>query len=147
MKILYLDLDGVVVDIVSHAKSRHGENVNIGKATSFDKDLFLNPPMIEGALDAITKLSEHYNLFFLSTAPWSNTNSWSHKRIWLQENLGKLAWKRLILSHRKDLLMGDYLVDDRIHNGAGDFKGLHIHFRQEGFENWEKTLNFLMKNK
>ena len=146
MKILYLDLDGVVVDIVSHAKSRHGENVNIGKATTFDKDLFLNPPMIEGALDAITELNEHYNLFFLSTAPWSNTNSWSHKRIWLRENLGKLAWKRLILSHRKDLLMGDYLVDDRIHNGAGDFKGLHIHFGQAGFENWETKRNCVMKN-
>jgi 5'-nucleotidase len=111
--------------------------------TSVDKELFLDPPAIEGAIEAIHRLSEKYEVFFLSTAPWSNVNAWSHKRIWVQKNLGKFAHKRLILSHRKDLLMGDYLIDDRTKNGAGEFKGQHIHFGQEGFENWEKVLAYL----
>ena len=28
----------------------------------------------------------------------------------------------MFVTHRKDLLMGDYLIDDRLKNGAGDFK-------------------------
>jgi 5'(3')-deoxyribonucleotidase len=144
-KIVYVDLDGVMVDLESHAINRHGPKAieKLGMLTSVDKELFLDPPAIEGAIEAIHRLSEKYEVFFLSTAPWSNVNAWSHKRIWVQKNLGKFAHKRLILSHRKDLLMGDYLIDDRTKNGAGEFKGQHIHFGQEGFENWEKVLAYL----
>ena len=39
--------------------------------------------------------------------------------------------------------MGDYLIDDRIANGAGDFKGTHIHFGTAQFANWESVLNYL----
>ena len=29
----------------------------------------------------------------------------------------------MFITHRKDLLIGDYLIDDRLANGAKDFKG------------------------
>lgn len=146
-KIVYVDLDGVMVDLEAHVLTRHGEQglAKIGMLTSVDKDLFLDPPAIDGAIEAIKKLfeSEEYEVFFLSTAPWSNPQSWMDKRIWVQRNLGKYAHKRLILSHRKDLLMGDYLIDDRIKNGAGEFKGEHIHFGSASFPNWTVVLNHL----
>ena len=31
-------------------------------------------------------------------------------------------------THRKDLLIGDYLIEDRLANGAKDFKGELINF-------------------
>ena len=146
-KIVYVDLDGVMVDLEAHVLARHGEQglAKIGMLTSVDKGLFLDPPAIEGAIEAIKKLSEseEYEVFFLSTAPWSNPQSWMDKRIWVQKNLGKLAFKRLMLSHRKDLLMGDFLIDDRTKNGAGEFKGKHIHFGTEAFPNWTVVLNYL----
>ncbi len=145
-KILYIDLDGVMVDLESHAINRHGPDAvkHLGRLTSVDKELFENPEPIPGALEAVKTLSEQYDIFFLSTAPWSNAESWSSKRRWVQKHLGKLAHKRLILSHRKDLLMGDYLIDDRPNNGAAEFKGQWIQFGTEGFENWDQILNYLI---
>ena len=144
-KILYIDLDGVVVDLESHAKKRHGENVNVGAATSFDKKLFFNPPMMENALSSIAMLQTYYDIYFLSTAPWNNVHAWTDKRVWCATNLHKLAYKRLILSHRKDLMIGDYLIDDRTANGAGEFKGEHIHFGQKPFEDWHEVRKYLMQ--
>jgi len=144
-QIVYIDLDGVMVDLEAHAVRRHGPKAieKLGMLTSVDKELFEDPDPIEGSIEAVKRLNEKYEIFFLSTAPWSNPTSWSSKRRWVQKHLGKLAHKRLILSHRKDLLMGDFLIDDRTKNGAGEFKGTHIHFGQPGFENWEKVLAFL----
>ena len=144
-RILYIDLDGVMVDLHSHVEARHGKQglEKIGMLTSVDKDLFLDPPAIEGAIESVKKLSEKYDIFFLSTAPWSNVNAWSHKRVWVQKNLGKFAHKRLILSHRKDLLMGDFLIDDRTKNGAGEFKGELIQFGTEKFPNWSVVFEYL----
>lgn len=146
-KIIYVDLDGVMVDLEKHVEARHGKQglEKIGMLTSVDKGLFLDPPAIEGAIEAIKKLAEKHEVFFLSTAPWSNPQAWMDKRIWVQRNLGKFAHKRLMLSHRKDLLMGDFLIDDRTKNGAGEFKGKHIHFGTEEFPNWAAVLEYLEK--
>lgn len=146
-KIIYVDLDGVMVDLEKHVEARHGKQglEKIGMLTSVDKGLFLDPPAIEGAIEAIKKLAEKHEVFFLSTAPWSNPQAWMDKRIWVQRNLGKFAHKRLMLSHRKDLLMGDFLIDDRTKNGAGEFKGKHIHFGTEEFPNWAVVLEYLEK--
>lgn len=145
-KIVYIDLDGVMVDLEAHAIERHGPDAvrHLGRLTSIDKELFENPEPIKGALDAVKILMEQYDVYFLSTAPWSNAESWSSKRRWVQKHMGKLAHKRLILSHRKDLLMGDYLIDDRPNNGAAEFKGQWIQFGQPNFENWEQVLNYLI---
>jgi hypothetical protein len=44
----------------------------------------------------------------------------------------------MFITHRKDLLMGDYLIDDRTKNGAGEFRGELLQFGT----NWEtNTLN------
>ena len=37
-----------------------------------------------GAIDAITKLDDAYELYLLSTAPWDNPNAWKQKRDWVQ---------------------------------------------------------------
>lgn len=145
-KILYIDLDGVMVDLESHAIKRHGKDAikNLGKLTSIDKELFDEPEPITGAIEAIKLLWDKYDIYFLSTAPWSNANAFTAKRKWVQRNLGKYAHKRLILSHRKDLCIGDFLIDDRPNNGAAEFKGQWIQFGTEPFENWDKVTDYLL---
>ena len=49
-----------------------------------------------------------------------------------------------MLTHRKDLLIGDYLIDDRPFNGAKEFTGEWIHFGSKGFENWDKVLLYII---
>ena len=53
--------------------------------------------------------------------------------------------KRLILSHHKNLNMGDYLIDDRTANGVDEFKGEHIHFGTAAFPNWDSVVSYLVK--
>ena len=44
------------------------------------------------------------------------------KRYWLEYYFGEMFHKKLITTHRKDLLVGDYLIDDRLKNGAMSLK-------------------------
>ena len=76
---------------------------------------------------------------------WDVPLSFTGKRIWLEEHFGKVAEKRLILTHRKDLCMGDYLVDDTTRNGAGEFIGTHIHFNTPAYPDWEAVYQYLME--
>lgn len=145
---MYLDLDGVVADLALGIKQITGASVTIMEDFEVDQvgaenpDLFENLPLIEGAMDAINKLEKHFDLFFLSTAMWSVPASWSGKRIWVEKVFGDRFKKKLILSHRKDLLMGAYLVDDRPHkNGAGEFTGIVI-----PFFNWVQAIRDIEKS-
>ena len=144
-KILYIDLDGVMVDLESHAIRRHGPKAveKLGMLTSVDKELFEEPEPMPGAIEAVKYLFPKFDIYFLTTAPWSNPTSFSSKRRWVQKNLGKYAHKRLIISHRKDLCIGDFLIDDRPNNGASEFRGEWIQFGQPGFEDWTKVINYL----
>lgn len=100
-----------------------------------------------GAIEGYKELTKYYDVYILSTAPWNNPSAWSDKLLWVQKYLGDLAYKKLILSSNKNLNAGDYLIDDRTANGAGNFKGEHIHFLTEKFRNWDDVLNYLIPNK
>jgi hypothetical protein len=46
-------------------------------------------------------------------------------------------------------LIGDYLIDDRTANGAGDFgkitgRGEHVHFGYGNFKDWNNVLEYLL---
>lgn len=139
-KILYFDLDGVLADYYSQPSYK--DNPDIPMQGFFES---LKP--LDNAIEAFKELYNHYDCFFLTTAPWTNTHSLSEKRIWVEKHLGELAFKRLITTHRKDLLKGDYLIDDRTVNGAAEFEGEHIHFGSERFPNWESILRHLLPKK
>ena len=85
-------------------------------------------------------LQDKYETYILSTPPWSNPDAWAEKRMWVQQHLGDSAKKKLILCHNKGLVIGDFLIDDRIANGVADFKGEHIHFADPKFPGWRDVL-------
>ena len=99
------------------------------------------------AISAVHKLMKKYHIYALSTAPWHNPSAWSDKVKWIQryfgEEKGSALYKRLILSHHKNLNQGDYLIDDRTKNGADKFEGKHLHFCTEQFANWNCVLSYL----
>ena len=107
-------------------------------------NLSMMGPKVE-AIDAYNWLAEMYDTYFLASAPGNNPSAWSDKLEWVKQYLGEVAYKRLILSHHKDLCVGDYLVDDRVENGAKEFKGEHIHFGKERFPDWDSVVKYLMK--
>ena len=128
-KILYLDMDNVLVDFPS-AFARVPEETL--REYGEDKDeipgIFALMDPVPGAVEAFHALAEAFDVYILSTAPWENSSAWSDKLKWVKKHLGEKAKKRLILSHHKNLNQGDFLVDDRDKNGAGEFTGTLITF-------------------
>lgn len=136
-KIVYFDMDGVLADY--DGKASYKENPEL-EAKGFFTDL----APIKGGVEAFIKLSEHYDCYILTTAPWSHPDAMSEKRLWVEKHLGEYGFKRLMTSHRKDLHIGDYLIDDRTLNGAGEFQGEHIHFGSPDFPDWDAVVKYLM---
>ncbi len=146
MQIIYVDMDNVLVDFESGIDQLSEETYqeyqdDLDEVPGFFRDL----PPVEGAIDAFHKLSAQYDVYILSTAPWRNPSAWIDKLLWVKKHLPEVAHKRLILSHNKHLNRGDYLIDDRTANGAGDFPGEHIHFGEEPFLDWDAVLGYLLK--
>ena len=105
---------------------------------------FLDLEPYEGAVEYVKKLSEIHEIYFLSTPMWETPESYMDKRISIEKHFGsEFAYKRLILTHRKDLVMGHYLVDDRLKNGAEKFHGEHIHYGTPRFPNMESVYHYL----
>jgi 5'(3')-deoxyribonucleotidase len=98
---------------------------------------------IEGAVKAVKTLSQHYDVYILSTAPWKNPSAWSDKRTWVTKYFHGIFYKRIILTHRKDFVIGDYLIDDRSRNGASEFCGEWIQFGSDEFPDWESVVSYL----
>ena len=145
MKILFVDMDNVLVDFKSGINnlSEKDKNKYLKNYDEVPRIFSLMNPM-PNAIESYQKLSKTYDTYILSTAPWNNPTAWSDKLLWVKRYLGKYAYKRLILSHNKNLNFGDYLIDDRLANGAGDFKGELIQFGSEKFKTWEDVLDYLL---
>ena len=144
-KILYVDMDNVLVDFNSGIE-RLSQSDRVQFKGRYDKcpGIFSLMTPLEGAIEAFEKLSIKYDTYILSTSPWDNPTAASDKLLWVKKYLGKVAYKKLILSHHKNLNAGDYLIDDRTANGAGKFKGEHIHFKTDRFKDWSDVLNYLL---
>ena len=106
--------------------------------------IFSQMKPMEGAIEAVHALSEKFDLYILSTAPWKNPSAWADKVAWVTRYLDDVLHKKLIISHHKDLCKGDYLIDDRTKNGAGEFSGELIQFGTQRFPDWNAVVAYLM---
>jgi 5'-nucleotidase len=145
-KILYLDMDNVLVDFQSGIDQLES-SVLSEYVNRLDEvpGIFGKMIPLKDAVESFNELSIKYDTYILSTAPWRNTSAWSDKLNWVKKYLGNNAYKRLILTHHKNLNTGDYLVDDRTKNGAGEFTGELILFGSDEFPNWITVRNYLLE--
>ena len=145
-KILYIDMDNVLVDFPSAFPKLDAE---ILKKYEGDRDeipgifAFMEP--MPGAIEAFEELSELFDTYILSTSPWENPSAWSDKLEWVKRYIGNPAYKRLILSHHKNLNFGHFLVDDRTNRGADKFEGELILFGSPDYPDWNSVLRYLRK--
>jgi 5'(3')-deoxyribonucleotidase len=111
-KILYVDMDNVLVDFPSGI-SLLNESMRHDYTGRFDEvpGIFSLMSPMPNSIDSFKELSKLFDTYVLSTAPWENPSAWSDKLLWVKNNLGSTAYKRLILSHHKNLNDGDYFLN------------------------------------
>ena len=97
-------------------------------------------PVKPGAKLAVQSLiSEGHDVYIASTPPWRQPKAWTDKRLWIQEHFPALA-RKVVLTHHKNLLIGDVLVDDSDYRGQPDFKGKWLWFGRQNNKDWNETL-------
>ena len=129
-KILSVDMDNVLVDFASgiaQLDEKAARDVD-GRLDEVLGIFALMRP-VEGAVESFTLLAEYFDAYVLSTSPWENPSAWSDKLNWVKKHLGWAAYKRLILTHHKNLNIGDCLIDDRTKNGVN----------KNGNKNWGQS--------
>jgi len=106
-KIVYVDMDNVLVDFKSAISSlTEAELKQYEHRLDEVPHIFSKMKPMPGAIEGFQLLSEHFDTYILSTAPWENPTAWHDKVVWVKQHLGKSAYKRLILSHNKHLNQG-----------------------------------------
>ena len=134
---IFIDMDGVLANF-DKAKQNHPDFEKKG----FRPDLILDFSKFEvmpGALDSIKELTEMgHDLFIATTPPWNHPDSWGQKRHWVEEHFPSLK-RKMVLTHRKDLLIGDILIDDSIYRGQPEFEGTWFHFGKNGMD-WKYVI-------
>jgi hypothetical protein len=149
-KIVYFDMDNVLVDFKSGIAQLSAEvqAEYEGRLDDAPRIFSLMRPM-PGAVEAVYKIAKKYDVYILSTSPWKNPTGLQDKQNWVKKHFGEGAdgvfYKRLIISHHKDLNKGDYLIDDRTKNGAGEFGGELIQFGTALFPDWPSVVDYLMQ--
>ena len=136
---IYIDMDGVITDF------KQGQEYQ-GYKLSKRPDLVVNYrtlPVMEGAIKSVAKLNADHEIFIASTPPWTRPEVWGHKREWIEEHFPYLK-RKLILTHRKDLLIGDVLIDDTRFRGQPDFQGNWFWFNKDwSNRNWNACLEYI----
>lgn len=157
-KILYIDMDGVLVDLQKEIDEWNLANPRLFKKYYKDSPdiiphLFKYPTPIEKSIESVLKLykSGKYDIFISTAAPNDNTTAASEKIMWIKRYFGDIFDRKIFISHRKDLLIGDYLIDDRLANGASEFKGELLSFGYNyetneinEYKDWDSILEKLL---
>lgn len=148
-KILYIDMDGTLVDFRSGLR-KLGLPEDEGFPGDEVEGIFELMDPMPGALEAVHELAGHFELFILSTSPWNNPTALPGKLAWLKLHLGageeNPFYKQVVFSHRKDLNVGDFLIDDRPgHRGADRFTGELIPFGTPTFPDWARVTAYLLE--
>ncbi len=146
-KRMFVDMDNVLVDFES-GLAQVSEEVKKDYEGRVDEipGLFALMKPIPGAIEAVHELQKRYDLFILTTAPWKNPTACDDKVRWVTQYLDDVFHKRMVITHRKDLCQGDYLIDDRGKNGTSEFNGEWIEFGSEKFPDWDAVLAYLRGN-
>lgn len=142
---MFFDMDGVLVNFQSGI-DKLSEEVRREYEDNLDEvpGIFGLMEPIQGSIEAVHRLKEHYDVYILSTAPWKNPSAWSDKVLWVTKYLDDVFHKRMVITHCKNLCEGDFLIDDRGKNGTSEFKGEWIEFSSERFPDWDSVLSYLL---
>lgn len=144
MERIIIDMDEVIADpmgaMIEWYRKEHGRDVDYNKmlvgswikgfpeedqAMVFERlkapGFFRHLPVMKDSVDVLRALNDRYELFIVSAAT-EFPNSLKDKIDWLTDHFPFITWKQIALCGSKDLVYGDYMIDDHLKNLKG-FKG------------------------
>lgn len=174
-KTIAIDMDGVMADVepqlIKYYEQLYGitttlEAINgLSHAEAFPLDavtkaslnlpgFFRTLPVMPGAIEAVKKLMEDYEVYIVSAAT-EFPLSLSEKLEWLQEHFPFISWRNIVLCGDKSIIHTDYMIDDHCKNldycsgkaimfNAHHNKHEHQHVR---VHNWDEVLNLFEMEK
>lgn len=136
-------MDGVICDYME-AYSIDIQNITHQPYPQSQYGFFIKLNPIKGAIEAINKLKEYYDVWILTRPSLLNLNSYSEKAFWVKQWLGQEMVNKLILCPDKSLVKGHYLIDDTNLANQDKFEGEWIHFGSDEYKTWNEVLNKLI---
>lgn len=170
-KTIAIDMDGVLADVEAHFISwyehQYGEKFSKkdleGKSeeNAFPKkgtvkkfasteNFFKTVPVMEGAVEAVKELQQHYEIYIVSAA-MEFPQSLVEKKAWLENHFPFIGWKSIVFCGDKSIIGTDIMIDDHPKN-LNYFKGETIMFRafhnvnyknHKRADNWQQVLDLL----
>jgi len=105
-----------------------------------------NGEAVSASLKAVEYLAQRFDLQFVIGGDADGWEAMEDKRKWMEDSIGVPVWNRTALTTRKDLLLGDYLVDAHPEENGGDsFMGTVIRLGAPDFRDWEETITFFAR--
>lgn len=91
---------------------------------------------------AVRFLLEWYDVYFVAALPPGDDGYAARAAQWIFETVGVPSFRHIVLTNRKDLLYGDYLIDATADGGAALFTGTRIEFGSDTFKTWEEVIEY-----
>jgi 5'-nucleotidase len=142
-EIVYIDMDDTICDYLSRYHEMRELHPDI-KYPQSKEGFFLQLEPLEGAIDAVNKLRKSFDVYILTRPSYMNPLCYTEKRLWIEKHFDLKFCQKLIISPNKDLLIGDYLIDDMPWPG---FKGTQLQYGKPPYENWDKILQYFNESK
>ena len=106
-------------------------------------DFFRKLEPLDGAIDGFRFLCANFEAYILTAPSIYNPLCYMEKRLCVEDHFGFEAVDKLIISPRKDIFIGDYLIDDRIDtHRQGEFTGKLIRFGLHPFNDWSDIVAY-----
>ena len=84
------------------------------------------------AQKAVRQLIEHYQVYFVAEDEAAT-------QPWLEQYIGVPAWHHLVVTWRRDLLYGDYLISRQ---KAGDTMATLLEYGSDTFKTWDDIIDY-----
>jgi 5'(3')-deoxyribonucleotidase len=170
-KSIAIDMDGVIADevvqLLNYYETHYGVKVHPDELNGRSEDevlpekdafnklsvmpgYFRSIPVMAGAVEAVKRLSENFDIYIVSAAI-QYPHSLSQKREWLGEHFPFISWRNIIFCGDKSIIGTDYMIDDHIKN-LDHFKGKTImfnafhnvnHTHHQRVNNWDDVLELM----
>ncbi len=141
-KVVLVDLDDVLCNFTKAFKEKYTPEIQYPQS---QYGFFTKLEPIKDAIPSFKLLKQYFDVCILTRPSIPNPFCYLEKRIWVEEFLGYEDCEELMLVPRKRRVIGDFLIDDNIHEG---FIGEHLHFGEgKKFPDWNSIIDYLITNK